>query len=598
MGRAGGQSSETRRRRGLTVLAGVAVLLLLAGPGRADQGGRSGRGNRSAHVIVRMLPGVNADPDKVLDEVDGRVDRRLTIINGFSAFVSPDKVAALRATAGVLEVTDDDALNVAPREDPVRNVRGKDVAGFVASDFSRTDGGPSFARLDLDALGKIIGADDAHARGITGAGVDVALIDTGVAPVPGTGTTVNGPDLSFDSQVDGFEHLDAYGHGTHLAGIINGRGSGVNGIAPGARVVNVKVGAANGATDVVQVIAALDWVVQHQHDNGLNVRVIALAYGTDGRQPYALDPLAYAAEVAWRHGIVVVVAAGNTGKSAPSLDNPAIDPFVIAVGATDTNGTFTTGDDEVAPFSAWGTASRGVDVLAPGRSVVSLRDPGSYIDVNHPEGREADGLFRGSGTSQATAVVAGSVALMLQHRPELSPDQVKWLLRKTARPLPMSDPASQGAGEIDLRRAGRAAPREDRVAQTWTPGTGTGSLEAARGSVHVEMGGIPLTGETDIFGQPWDGQSWSGQSWSGQSWSGGLWMGQSWSGQSWSGQSWSGQSWSGQSWSGQSWSGQSWSGQSWSGQSWSGQSWSGQSWSGQSWSGVSWSGQSWSGTTP
>src|SRR5207302_7365325 len=115
----------------------------------------------------------------------------------------------------------------------------------------------------------------------------VALIDTGVAPVPGVGATVNGPDLSFDSQVPGFEHLDAYGHGTHLAGIINGSGNGVNGIAPGARVLNVKVGAANGATDVVQVIAAIDWVVQHQHDNGLNIRVIELAYGTDSLQAYA-----------------------------------------------------------------------------------------------------------------------------------------------------------------------------------------------------------------------------------------------------------------------------------------------------------------------
>ena len=312
----------------------------------------------------------------------------LPIINGFSAFVPMDKVAALRATPGVLEVTDDAALNVAPREASAQNVRGKDVAGFVATDFSRSDGGPSFARLDLDTLGKIIGADDAQARGITGAGIDVALIDTGVAPVPGIGPTVNGPDLSFDSQVPGFEHLDAYGHGTHLAGIINGSGSGVNGIAPGARVLNVKVGAANGATDVVQVIAALDWVVQHQHDNGLNVRVIALAYGTDGQQPYTLDPLAYAAEVAWRHGIVVVVAAGNTGQSAPSLNNPATDPFVIAVGASDTNGTYTSGDDVVAPFSTWGNRDRGVDVVAPGRSVVSLRDPGSYIDVNHPEGRE------------------------------------------------------------------------------------------------------------------------------------------------------------------------------------------------------------------
>jgi serine protease AprX len=545
-----------------------------------------------------MLPGVNADPDQVADVVGGRVDRRLAIINGFSAHVPIDNVAALRALPGVLEVTDDVALNVAPSEASAQNVQGKDVAGFVASDFTRSDGGPSFARLDLDALGKVIGADEAHSRDITGAGIDVALIDTGVAPVAGVGTTVNGPDLSFDSQVPGFEHLDAYGHGTHLAGIINGNGSGVNGIAPGARVVNVKVGAANGATDVVQVIAALDWVVQHRHDNGLNVRVIALAYGTDGRQPYTIDPLAYAAEVAWHQGIVVVVAAGNTGQSAPSLNNPATDPFVIAVGASDTNGTYTTGDDVVAPFSTWGTPSRGVDVVAPGRSVVSLRDPGSYIDVTHPEGREPDGLLRGSGTSQATAVVAGAVALMLQDQPDLCPDQVKWLLRRTARPLPLSEPASQGAGEIDLRRARRIAPHDDGVTQSWTLGTGTGSLEAARGSVHVEMGGVPLRGEIDIFGNPWNGQSWSGLAWLGQSWSGGLWMGQLWSGQSWSGQSWSGLSWSGVSWPALSWSGQSWSGQSWSGQSWSGISWSGQSWSGQSWSGVSWSGQSWSGATP
>jgi serine protease AprX len=589
-----GRQAKTQRR-GLTVLGAGVVLLLLAGPGRADPVKGNAAGQSMDHVIVRMLAGVSAVPNQVLADVKGQLDRPLPLINGFSAYVPTNKVASLRSTPGVLEVTEDAALNIEPAEASVQNVHGKDVAGFVGSDFSHVDGGPSFSRLDMDAVSQVIGADDAHARGLTGAGIDVALIDTGVAPVSGLGPVVNGPDLSFDSQVPGFEHIDAFGHGTHLAGIINGAGSGVNGIAPGARVVNVKVGAANGATDVVQVIAAIDWVVQHRQDNGLNVRVLALAFGTDGQQPYALDPLAYAAEVAWRHGIVVVVAAGNTGRSAAALNNPATDPFVIAVGASDTNGTYTSGDDVVAPFSAWGNSTRGVDVVAPGRSVASLRDPNSYIDTTHPEGREPDGLFRGSGTSQATAVVAGSVALMLENRPDLSPDQVKWLLRRTARPLPLSDPAAQGAGEIDLGRITRGAASVNRVAQEWPAGTGTGTIEGARGSLHVEMGGVPLTGETDIFGTPWDGQSWSGQSWSGQSWSGGQWLGQSWSGQSWSGQSWSGQSWSGQSWSGQSWSGQSWSGQSWSGQSWSGQSWSGQSWSGQSWSGQSWSGVSWSG---
>src|SRR5207249_874680 len=148
---------------------------------------------------------------------------------------------------------------------------------------------------------------------------------------------------------------------------------------------------------------------------------------------------------AWRKGIVVVAAAGNTGPAAPALNDPASDPYVLSVGASDTNGTYTSGDDVVAPFSAWGNSSRGVDVVAPGRSVVSLRVPGSYVDLNHPEGREPDGLLRGSGTSQATAVVAGAAALMLQARPDLTPDQVKWYLAKAAKPLPLSDPAGQGS---------------------------------------------------------------------------------------------------------------------------------------------------------
>ncbi|MEY2420585.1 MAG: serine protease AprX [Acidimicrobiaceae bacterium] len=598
MGQAKVASSARRGRRISVVAVGLLVAVLLAtGPDVA-------RGDTSAttKVIVRMLPGVTANPDELLAPVSGRVDRLLPTINGFSAWIPSEKISALEINSGVLEVTVDASLNVPPAEAATSGLKGKKVEGFVESDFGTPGGGPSFARLDIDTVSRLINADDVRARGANGTGIDVALIDTGVAPVPGIGKTINGPDLSFDSQVPGFQYLDGYGHGTHLAGIINGSGNGVNGIAPGARVVNVKVGAANGATDVVQVIAAIDWVVQHRRDNGMNIRVIALAYGTDSTQSSALDPLAYAAEVAWRHGIVVVVAAGNTGQSAPSLNDPATNPYVIAVGASDVNGTYTSGDDTVAPFSAWGNAGRRVDLVAPGRSLVSLRTPGSYIDILHPEGREADGLFRGSGTSQATAVVAGSVALLLQDRPDLTPDQVKWVLRKTAKSLPQSDSAAQGTGEIDVKRAQQRSPGSD-AAQTWTPATGTGSLEAARGTLHVDMGGIALQGEIDLFGRAWDGQSWSGQSWSGVSWSGGMWLGQSWSGQSWSGQSWSGQSWSGQSWSGQSWSGQSWSGQSWSGQSWSGQSWSGQSWSGQSWSGqswsgVSWSGQSWSGATP
>ena len=93
--------------------------------------------------------------------------------------------------------------------------------------------------------------------------------------------------------------------------------------------------ASDGATDVSQVIAAIDWIVQHRNSDGLNIRVLNLSFGTDGTQDYQLDPLAYAAEVAWLHGIVVVVAAGNSGFGTPQLNNPAYDPYVIAVGGDD-----------------------------------------------------------------------------------------------------------------------------------------------------------------------------------------------------------------------------------------------------------------------
>jgi serine protease AprX len=556
------------RRRAHGTAAAVAALALFA-VGSASAGSTTTSSSKNvAHVIVRFEDNVPLSTKLLIKTLAGKPDADLPAVNGFSAFVQTSRIPDLRAVPGVLEVAEDVSLNWSPT-DPVATTPRDGASGFVQADFGRRGASVSYDRLDVATVNEIIGADRAHDAGITGAGIDVALIDTGVSPVAGVGPVLNGPDLSFDSQQAGFQHLDAYGHGTHLAGIINGAGAGVEGVAPGARILNVKVGAANGAVDVSQVIAAIDWVVQHRNDPGVNVRVLVLAYGTDSMQPAAIDPLAYAAEVAWRKGIVVVAAAGNRGAAA-ALDDPAMDPYVIAVGASEPQGTLSTADDLVSTFSNGGTAQRRADVVAPGRSIVSLRVPGSYVALQHPEGVEPDGLLRGSGTSQATAVVAGSAALLLQAQPTLTPDQVKAKLRAGAVSLPLADVLTQGAGQLAVPRSLKANPSSVKNGvQAWPLSTGTGSLEAARGTQHVEMGGVPLTGEVDIFGMPWDGQSWSGQSWSGQSWSGGTWNGQSWSGQSWSGQSWSGQSWSGQSWSGQSWSGQSWSGVTWAGQSWS-----------------------------
>ena len=147
--------------------------------------------------------------------------------------------------------------------------------------------------------------------------------------------------------------------------------------------------------------------MKHRRDNGLNIRVLNLSFGTDGEQDYLVDPLAFAAEVAWRKGIVVVVAAGNGGFGSAKLNNPAYDPFVIAVGGADGKGTHDWKDDVVPEWSSFGDGTRNPDLVAPGQSVVSLRVPGSFLDLQHPAGRvgSTPRFFRGSGTSQAAAVL-------------------------------------------------------------------------------------------------------------------------------------------------------------------------------------------------
>jgi serine protease AprX len=460
----------------------------------------------------------------------------------------------------------------------------------------------------MSQITQLSGARRWWQAGYTGKGVDVALIDSGVAPVQGLsapGQIMNGPDLSFESQANNLRYLDTYGHGTFMAGLIAGRDAAPSpnapastylGMAPDARIVSVKVASADGGTDVTQVIAAIDWVVQHRHDNGLNIRVINLSYGTNSLQDYQSDPLAFAAEQAWKHGVVVVVAGGNDGfqkkKKVPALADPALDPFLIALGSADTNGTQDLGDDKVPSFSPWPKKAgpRGVDLLAPGVHMQGLRVPNSYIDANNPKGLLSARYFRGSGTSESTAITTGAVALILQKYPNATPDQVKKLLLTTAVAI-SGKPQEIGAGELQLGPALTASLPS--WTQTWTASTGTGSLEGSRGSDHITRDNVVLSGEQDIFGRPVDTTALALSEANGNSWSDGMWNGSTWSGNSWSGNSWSTVAWTGNSWSGNSWSTGAWSGNSWSGNSWSSTDWSGNSWSGNSWSGGSWAGDSW-----
>ncbi len=389
-----------------------------------------------------------------------------------------------------------------------------------------------------------------------GGGVDVAVIDTGVAPVAGldgSDKVLHGPDLSFESSDSNSAFLDTYGHGTHMAGIIAGARSGHEGIAPGARIVSLKVAGHDGQTTVPQVVAAIDWVVEHRNTDGLNIRVLNLSLGQQGVTDHTGDLLSAAVERAWNAGIFVVVAAGNSGQTEERVDSPAIDPYIMAVGAED-------GINKIIPtWSATGDGDRDPDVVAVGQSIASYRVPGSTVDSTVPSARIGTDLFLGSGTSQSAAVVSGLAARILDAEPQLTPDQLKATLSRTAEALPQEDSHKAGDGMV----SGNKAEKELLIAnatQTHTPAAGG------------ETGIVTPTGGT------WSGGTWSGATWSGSTWSGATWSGGTWSGATWSGGTWSGATWSGATWSGGTWSGGTWSGATWSGATWSGGTWSGNGW--------------------
>jgi serine protease AprX len=415
----------------------------------------------------------------------------------------------------------------------------------------------------LDDVRAAIGAPS----GTTGAGVDVAVIDTGMVPVPalaGSGKVIQGPDFSDEAANPRLAHLDTYGHGTHVAGIIGGDDakSGFRGIAPSARLINLKAGGDDGSTKLRSVVAAVGWAIAHRHDHGLNIGVLNLSFGTPPSR-YQKDLLAYALEQAWQAGIVVVASAGNDGTKDRGLTSPAYDPFVLAVGADDLAGTAAVSDDVVPDWSSRGDGVRNPDLVAPGRSIVSLRDVNSALDLAHPEARVGDDLFKGSGTSQAAAVVSGAVALLLERRPDLSPDQVKALVTSTADPLNGFGRDAQGGGRLDVARAlAAAAPDPAAVRQTFQPAKMNGLV------AKLVLGGMGQRA-TDVEPVGADGRTWKGAKWGGSSWGGSSWGGSSWGGSSWGGSSWGGSSWGGSSWGGSSWGGSSWGGSSWGGSSWS-----------------------------
>ncbi|MGI8316962.1 S8 family peptidase [Halobacillus mangrovi] len=309
----------------------------------------------------------------------------------------------------------------------------------------------------LDVASPSVRARELNKLGLTGKGVNIAVVDTGLYPHEDF-TQPNNRIIAFKDVVnDREEPYDDNGHGTHCAGDAAGNGFSSDfqyrGPAPEAGVIGVKVLNKAGSGSISTIMAGIQWCMDHKEEH--HIDVISLSLGGAADESDCNDPLVQIVEQAWDSGIFVCVAAGNSGPDERTIATPGISPKVVTVGALDDRDTVDRSDEEIASFSSRGPACGGVvkpDLVTPGVNVISLRSPGSFLDKTTKANRVENNYFSLSGTSMATPICAGVAALILQAHPEYTPDQVKQKLISGA--VDMGLPANiQGAGYLDAEKA-------------------------------------------------------------------------------------------------------------------------------------------------
>ncbi len=358
----------------------------------------------------------------------------LPLVNGFSTYVKPESLAELARTLPPgASLTLNHAINY-PR-----------VPQLLSDDMIPQNGEGRVEQLP--------NIEKVWERGFTGSGQRIAVIDSGIAPHPDLKDKVVGwVDFSREKKQSLF---DGYGHGTHVAGVAAGNGAQsdgeIKGTAPDAELVGLRI------TTVAEAIKALQWVVDNKDD--LNIGVVNMSLGEVARRGYKFDPWSQAVKKAVDAGLVVVVAAGNEGPNPGSISTPGIYPDAITVGAYDSKGTSDPSDDTVWAKSSQGPTIDGLhkpDVLAPGVAIFGPLAPGSHLD-NQAFPRRGDDYFAVSGTSQATPMVSGLAAILLQANPDLNSNDLKTILREASLPAPphpeTGRPAADGAGLVDAEKA-------------------------------------------------------------------------------------------------------------------------------------------------
>jgi serine protease AprX len=544
---AGGRARLGRRKKRRFAVASAAVIAALAGTSLASVPAASASSDET--VIVTATGLVNAAA-AVLG-LGGSIETQFHLIDGVEAVIPAAVEPLLAALPGII-VTPDVSVT---------------VQGTPESTGPHT---PSDAFLAQTGATRLASAGD------TGQGVTVAVLDTGIDNLPDfSGRLIGGVDLTGGNN----PFQDSYGHGTFVAGLIAGNGASsggrYSGEAPGANLVSIKVAGASGTTDLATLILGLQWAVDHQASDGIKVLNMSLGFHTD--MSTVINPLDQAVQAVWGSGIAVVVSAGNAGPFNGTILSPGDDPLVITVGALDDMASSSVAGDEMADFSSVGPTSPDgwvkPDLVASGRSVVSLAAPGSTIYDDYPSALVGSANFVGSGTSFSAAIASGAAALVLADHPRLTPDQLKARLLAATDPGPVGNPFVDGHGALDAYAAATAGPMNLRQSAALLlptlPGT-TVSL-ASTGPVDTWNPGL------------WSGASWAqgpsdSSRWDGLAWNGGDWNGWTWTGRAWNDGDWDGAAWNGEDWTGRAWNDSGWAGSAWNGSAWNGSAWNSSAW--------------------
>ncbi|HEY0003647.1 MAG TPA: S8 family serine peptidase, partial [Pyrinomonadaceae bacterium] len=470
----------------LALLIALCTVLLPAGNNRAQATSiykklapdlrRMTGSRRNDNARVNVIVQFNRSPDEEIESLlKGNGTRSLRQFRNFNSRLVSLPVHAVEALAA---------------HDAVRYIsvdRQTGTYGHITS-TTGTDAIRTQVKTTTTTLFGIVTATMTTTTTLDGAGLSIAIIDSGIERTHKSFLDANGlsrvivdQDFTGEGRTD-----DPFGHGTHVASAAAGNGQfsqgSYTGIAPGAKLVNLRVLDSEGTGNISSLLGALDWVMTNR--TLYNIRVVNMSLGTPAIDSYLDDPVCLAVRRLVDAGVVVLAAAGNNGKDSAGqkvygrIHSPGDEPSAITVGATNTFGTDERGDDAITTYSSRGptrgyrTDDGGVrhydnlfkpDLVAPGNKVIWAEAPGNNIVTAHPEldagvGASAnEKMMYLSGTSMATPVAAGAAALLLQANPSLTPNLIKAILMYTAQPLAGFNMFEQGAGQINIEGAVRLA---------------------------------------------------------------------------------------------------------------------------------------------